>query len=133
MLAIPEPNIVLTKINDVPVSQPVDDLKALSYIKLTGEVQDENGILLSNFNGDVSINVFDKNYTQMTLNNDGLSPPIPLNSLGETIFRGNASITNGQFEFGFIVPRDIKIPVGNGRVSFYSKKNSEFIDRSENS
>jgi hypothetical protein len=130
MLAIPEPNIVLTKINDVPVSQPVDDLKALSYIKLTGEVQDENGILLSNFNGDVSINVFDKNYTQMTLNNDGLSPPIPLNSLGETIFRGNASVSNGLFEIGFVVPKDIKIPLGNGRVSFYAKKNQVLEDKS---
>ncbi|MCY7274225.1 MAG: hypothetical protein LH702_10900, partial [Phormidesmis sp. CAN_BIN44] len=37
--------------------------------------------------------------------------------------RGNASVTNSQFEFSFVVPRDIRIPVANGRVSFYSKKN----------
>ncbi|MFM7018713.1 type IX secretion system sortase PorU [Flavobacterium sp.] len=129
ILAIPKPKIVLTKINDVSVSQPVDDLKALSYIKLSGEVQDDNGILLSNFNGDVAINVFDKNYTQMTLNNDGFSPPISLNSLGETIFRGNASVSNGLFEIGFVVPKDIKIPLGNGRVSFYAKKNQVLEDK----
>ena len=130
MLAIPKPNIVLTKVNDVPITQPVDDLKALSYVKLTGEVHDENGILLSNFNGELSINVFDKNYTQMTLNNDGYSPPIALNNLGETIFRGNASVSNGLFEIGFVVPKDIKIPLGNGRVSFYAKKNQVLEDKS---
>ena len=26
---------------------------------------------------------------------------MPFKTLGETIFRGNASVTNGQFEFGF--------------------------------
>ena len=130
MLAIPKPNIVLTKINDVPITQPIDDLKALSYVKLSGEVHDENGLLMSNFNGEVAINVFDKNYTQMTLNNDGYSPPIALNSLGETIFRGNASVSNGLFEIGFVVPKDIKIPLGNGRVSFYAKKNQVLEDKS---
>ena len=129
MLAIPKPNIVLTKVNDVPITQPVDDLKALSYVKLSGEIHDENGLLLSNFNGELAINVFDKNYTQMTLNNDGYSPPIALNNLGETIFRGNASVSNGLFEIGFVVPKDIKIPLGNGRVSFYAKKNQVLEDK----
>ncbi len=129
MLAMPKPNVVLTKINDVSILQPVDDLKALSYVKFSGEVQDENGALLTSYNGDLSINVFDKNYSQLTLNNDGYSPPISLDNLGETIFRGNASVTNGLFELGFVVPKDIKIPLGNGRVSFYAKRNQILLDK----
>ena len=129
MLAIPKPKVVLTKINDVPITQPVDDLKALSYVKLSGEVRDENDNLLSTYNGDLSVNVFDKNYNQMTLNNDGFSPPISFVNLGETIFRGNASVNNGLFNIGFVVPRDIKIPVGNGRVSFYAKRNQILLDK----
>jgi hypothetical protein len=128
-LAIPKPNVVLTKINDVSMTQPVEDLKALSYIKFTGEVQDENGALLTSYIGDLSVNVFDKNYSQMTLNNDGYSPPISLVNLGETIFRGNASVSNGIFELGFVVPKDIKIPLGNGRVSFYAKRNQVILDK----
>ena len=50
-------------------------------------------------------------------------------TLGETIFRGNASVVNGQFEFGFVVPRDIKIPVGNGKISFYAKNNTVLEDQ----
>ena len=130
MLAIPKPKIRLTKVNDLPVTGTIPDFKSLAYVKLSGEVTDENNILLPTYNGELAINIFDKNIIKTTFNNDGNSPPINFNTLGETIFRGNASVNNGQFEFGFVVPRDIKIPIGNGRVSFYSKKNSEYIDNS---
>lgn len=123
MLAIPKPKIRLTKVNDVPVSQTIDDFKSLSKIKLTGEVTDENNNLLPNYNGEVAVTIFDKTVSKTTYNNDGNSPPINFNVLGEAIFRGNASVTNSQFEFSFVVPRDIRIPLANGRISFYSKKN----------
>lgn len=123
MLAIPKPKINLTKVNDIAISQPIPDFKSLAKIKITGEVTDENNIVLSNYNGELSTAIFDKIITASTLNNDGYSPAISFKTLGETIFRGNASVTNGQFEFSFVVPRDIRIPVDNGRISFYSKKN----------
>ncbi len=128
MLAIPKPKIRLTKVNDIPVSGAIPDFQSLAYVKLSGEITDENNTLLPTYNGDLAVNIFDKNIVKTTFNNDGNSPPINFNTLGETIFRGNASISNGQFEFGFVVPRDIKIPVGNGRISFYSKKSQAFID-----
>lgn len=133
-LAIPKPKIRLTKINDVPVSQPTDTLKALSYVKLTGEVVDEFDNLQSGYNGDLAVQIFDKNLNRSTLGNDFTMDSgnqlIIMNfvTLGETIFRGNAAVTNGQFEFGFIVPRDIRIPVGTGRISFYAKNNQPLGD-----
>ncbi len=123
MLAIPKPKIRLTKVNDVPVNQTFDDFKSLAKMKLTGEVTDENNNLLPNYNGEVAVTIFDKTVSRTTYNNDGNSPPINFNVLGEVIFRGNASVTNSQFEFSFVVPRDIRIPLANGRISFYSKKN----------
>lgn len=128
-LAIPKPKIRLTKINDVPVTQPTDTLKALSYVKLAGEVVDEFDNIQSNYNGDLAVQIFDKDLNRSTLGNDGTlngnNQLLIMNftTLGETIFRGNASVTNGRFEFGFMVPRDIRIPVGTGRVSFYAKNN----------
>lgn len=129
MLAIPKPRVVLTKVNDVPINQPVVDFQALAYVKLSGEVQDEIGNVLPTYNGELAVNIFDKNYTKVTYNNDNYSPPMSFTSLGETIFRGNASVSNGQFEFGFVVPKDIKIPVGNGRISFYAKRNTVLLDK----
>lgn len=128
-LAIPKYKVRLTKVNDVPITQPTDTLKALSYVKLAGEVVDELDNLQVNYNGDLAVQIFDKQLNRSTLGNDGTvdsnNQLIIMNftTLGETIFRGNASILNGRFEFGFIVPRDIRIPVGTGRVSFYAKNN----------
>ncbi len=125
-LAFAEPNIRLTRVNDVPISQPVDTLKALSYTKLAGEVTDVNGNLLSNYNGILTATVFDKRIPRQTLANDGVTDGngeiiLDYTTLGEIIFKGQASVTNGQFEFDFVVPRDIGIPVGNGKVSFYAQ------------
>ena len=123
MLAIPKPKIRLTKVNNIDVTQPIDDFKSLSKIKLNGEITDENNNLLTNYSGEVSTVIFDKTISRTTNNNDGNSPALTFNILGETIFRGNASVANGQFEFSFVVPRDIRIPLANGRISFYAKKN----------
>ncbi|WPO80626.1 type IX secretion system sortase PorU [Flavobacterium sp. KACC 22761] len=130
MLAIPKPRINLTKINDIAISQAIPDLKSLSKIKISGEITDENNTLLSNYNGELATAIFDKLITTSTLNNDGFSPAMSFKTLGETIFRGNASVTNGQFEFSFVVPRDIRIPVDYGRISFYSKKNQGLENQS---
>ncbi len=138
-LAIPQPKIVLTKINDQIITGAVDDLKSLSYVKLSGEVLDENNNPLTDYNGEMAVNIFDKNIPRNTLRNDGANavvndanldaPIMPFTTIGESVFRGNASITNGNFEFGFVVPRDIRIPLGNGRISFYSKKNQTLADK----
>ena len=123
MLAVAKPKIRLTKVNDIDVTQSIEDFKSLSKIKLNGEVTDENNNPLTTYDGEVSTIIFDKTISRKTNNNDGNSPAIAFNVLGETIFRGNASVTNGKFEFSFVVPRDIRVPLANGRISFYSKKN----------
>lgn len=128
-LAIAEPKVNLTKVNDVPITGAIENLKSLAYVKLSGNVTDENNNPLPAYNGELSVQIFDKKITRTTLNNDNNSPPINFDVLGETIFRGNATVTNGEFEFGFVVPRDIAIPVGNGKVSFYAKRGQTLFDR----
>jgi flagellar hook assembly protein FlgD len=130
-LAIPKPNIVLTEINDVPVAQSTVVLQALSFVRLGGRVTDEQGNILTTYNGALEVTVFDKAINRVTLANDtGLeADKHDFTTLGEAIFRGNASVTNGQFEFGFIVPRDIRIQVGEGRVNFYAKRANVLEDQ----
>lgn len=132
-LAIPKSKIVLTKVNDVPVNQPLPVLQALSTVKITGEVRNENDQLLSNYSGDLAVQFFDKPINRSTLGNDGITDAnglIIMNfvTLGETIFRGNATVVNGQFEFSFVVPQDIRIPVGAGKISFYAKKEDTTLE-----
>ncbi len=113
----------------MPVTGPIDDFQSLAYVKLSGQVTDENDQPLTGYNGELAVNIFDKPITRQTLNNDGNAAPLSFTALGETIFRGNASVTGGQFEFGFVVPRDIRIPVDNGRISFYAKRNQILLDK----
>jgi len=133
-LAFPKPNIRLTKINDVPIGQSVDTLKALSHIKLAGEVTDVSGNVLNNYNGELSTTIYDKEINRQTLANDGTRlngqvVKMDFTTLGEIIFRGQATVTNGQFEFEFVVPKDIGIPVGFGKVSFYAKNGTALEDQ----
>ncbi|WP_418639296.1 type IX secretion system sortase PorU [Winogradskyella sp.] len=133
-LAFAKPDIRLTKVNDVEITQPIDTLKALAYTKLAGEVVDTNGNVLPNYNGTLTATVYDKPIERQTLGNDGVTDAdgviiMDYTTLGEVIFKGQASIVNGQFEFDFIVPRDIVIPVGNGKISFYAQTNDQLSDQ----
>src|SRR5690606_31526251 len=69
-LAVPQPKIRLTHINDVPVTGTVDDFQALSFIKLTGEITDENNNPITSYNGQLAVNIFDKPINRSTYNND---------------------------------------------------------------
>lgn len=144
MLAIPKPQISLTKVNDMPITGTIDDFKSLSYVKLSGEITDENNNPLPAYNGELAVQIFDKKIQRVTLRNDNIDAAtnvvnnittttgtvLPFTTNGETIFRGNAAIVNGKFEFGFVVPRDITTNIDYGRISFYSKRNQTLFDKS---
>jgi hypothetical protein len=133
-LAFPKPEIKLTKVNDVPIDQTIDVLEALGHVKLSGEVVDEGGNLISDYNGIVTATVFDKNIDRQTLANDGVRQngvliKMDFKTLGEVIFKGQATVKNGLFDFNFVVPRDIGIPIGNGKVSFYGNRDTPIQDQ----
>jgi hypothetical protein len=135
-LAFPKQRVRLTTLNDQPISQIADTLKALSKVKFTGEVLDTEGNLISNYNGIVQAKVFDKDLQRQTLGNDGVRDDntnelliLDYKTLGEILFNGQATVENGKFEFEFVVPRDIQIPVGNGKVSLYAERNGVSEDQ----
>lgn len=123
-LAFPKPKVELKTLNEVPIDIATDTLKALSKVKLGGQIVDESGNLLSNYNGVLEAKIFDKNVLRHTLDNDHHGLILDFITLGEGIFNGQATVSNGIFEFEFVVPRDIQIPVDTGRASFYAQNNT---------
>ncbi len=119
-LAKPKPNIKLTYMNDVDISQELDTIKALSHVYFKGIVTDKNNNLLSDFNGDLSITVYDKITIRQTLNNDGECDIIDFDVRDSKIFNGKATVVNGEWQFDFIAPRDIRIAYGSAKLSFYA-------------
>jgi len=90
-LAIPKPNVKITKMNGIDISQSLDTLKALSKVSFEGVVTDNSNNTLSDFNGNLSTTVFDKPIEKVTLDNDGFGMLIPFDSQESKLFRGLAT------------------------------------------
>jgi hypothetical protein len=112
-------NIVTDSIDKKSVNQPIDSLKALSLITVSGHIEDNNGIALSGFNGAVFPLVYDKLTSVKTLANDGGSV-MNFNLRNSILFSGKTMASNGKFTFTFIVPKDIDYSFGKGKISYYA-------------
>lgn len=119
-LAIPSYEIVTDSINHIPVSEPVDTLKAFSKVIISGHVEDNNGNFISTFNGIVHPSVFDKPKIITTLANDAKSFPMQFLTREDLLFRGKASIKDGRFTFEFMVPKDITYNYGSGKITYFA-------------
>ncbi len=119
-LDYPRYNVATTFIDDKPVSAPHDTLKALTRITIKGEVRDDNNVKLTNFSGSIYPIVYDKISAIQTLNNDNLGSVITFDMYKNILFKGKASVINGDFSFTFVVPKDINYQYGPGRISYYA-------------
>ncbi len=102
------------------VSEKMDTISALSEVRLSGHIADQSGNKVSNFNGILSINVFDKIENVRTLANDPGSTPFEYNDRPNPIFRGSTEVRNGEWTTTFLVPKDIKYNFGQGKVYYYA-------------
>jgi hypothetical protein len=129
MLAFPPLDVVTTEINNMTASAIPDTLSALGLVTIKGYIANESGSKASDFNGVIIPTVFDKPITMRTLQNDGPTTPLRTFQLQKNIiFRGPATISNGDFSFSFVVPQDIQFNLGLGKISYYARKNNSLID-----
>jgi Peptidase family C25/FlgD Ig-like domain len=103
--------------NQIPTT---DTLKALDRYSIKGEVTDAAGNKLSNFNGNVYPVIYDKVQQLKTFGNDAGSVAVNFNQQSNIIFKGKAKVTNGEFTYSFVVPKDINYQFGNGKISYYA-------------
>ncbi len=124
VLNYPEYNVSTTKVNGQDIGQVTDTLKALSKVTISGQITGNNNELLSDFNGIVYPTIFDKAVQYKTRANDPDSEVDSFMLQRNVVFKGAASVTNGLFEFDFIVPKDITFKVGQGKISYYLDDNN---------
>ena len=120
-VAIPNYSIVTDSINGVSASSYQDTLKAFDKVTVKGRVVGNGNVTLSDFNGNIYPSIYDKSIKLNTLQNDPSSGPFEFEVQKNILFRGNASVKNGLFEFSFIVPKDINYSYGNGKISYYAR------------
>ena len=120
VLDYPRYNIATTMLNSKPVSQPMDTLKALTQVTIKGEIRDDNNNKLTSFSGTIYPLVYDKITPFQTLGQDDPYTVRTFKEFKSLLFKGKASVTNGDFSFTFIVPKDINYQFGTGRISYYA-------------
>lgn len=119
----PKYNVKTTKINTIDVADFQDTVKAKTRVTINGIVEDQTGVLAANFNGIIQPIIYDKFMTYSTRGNDG-NPPEIFQSQHNILFKGQATVTNGEFSFSFIVPVDIAYFYDYGKISYYATENS---------
>jgi hypothetical protein len=119
-LAYPQLNVVTTAINNHPVNLAADTAKGLNRVSVSGEIRNDNGQLVNNFNGTLIASVYDKYATLYTLANDPSSFVAPFKVRKNILFKGKATIQNGLFNYTFILPKDIAPLYDKGKLSYYA-------------
>ena len=119
-LGYPVNKIQTDSINGHYQSGIPDTLKALGKYSFSGKIKDAQGNFLNSFNGTVYPVIFDKAQTVYTLANDPTSYITGFQSQNNILYKGKARVINGLFSFSFIVPKDINLQYGNGKISYYA-------------
>ena len=118
-ISLPYFKVVTDSINGIDPELAVDTLKALSFVTIKGHIEDFYGNILNGYNGVLYPSVFDKPKIQETLVNDPTSSLEEFELQNSRIYRGKSSVTNGYFQFDFIVPKDINYTVDTAKISYY--------------
>ena len=117
-------NVLTDSINNIPVYNPIDSLKAFSIVKVSGHIEDNAGNKMNTFNGVVYPLIYDKFTKVKTLANDGGSV-LEFNLRNNILFSGKTIATNGIFTFTFMVPKDIDYAYGKGKISYYANQSDK--------
>lgn len=128
-LAYPKHLITTESITESSTGNAVDTISALSKITVQGKVTDVNGNVMTGFNGVVYPTIYDKSGKIYNQVNDAtgadISLPDSFNLRKNILYKGKASVINGVFSCSFIVPKDISIQYGKGRLSYYANSGAE--------
>ncbi len=119
-LALPKYNVVTEKINGKDAALNTDTINALQKVVISGYVGDEQNQLIPDFNGTIYVTVYDKKSQLRTLNNDVQSPAFPFTMYKNVLFKGTATVANGQWNISFRTPKNIDYSIGSGRIAYYA-------------
>jgi hypothetical protein len=114
-LALPS-NVV--QINQLQTANGSDTVKALSKVIATGEVKSSSNEKLADFNGIVEATLFDKETKLITIGRN--DPPFAYTEWKNALFRGRATVKDGEFKIEFMVPKNIAYQVAQGKFSLYA-------------
>lgn len=115
VLALPEYSV---QVNSVKTAFGSDTLKALSTVTVKGAIYSPDGAKSVSFNGVAEATLYDKEKAFVTIGKN--NPPFQYSQWNNAVFRGTATVKDGEFEFTFVMPKNIAYQTGNGKFSAYA-------------
>jgi hypothetical protein len=122
--AFPKELVSTDSIVDMNSQKVIDSLKALGHYKIIGSVRNGSSQVLSNFNGTATVLILDKP-RKIQLVTKETNANRTYYSQNTIIYRGQASVQNGQFTIEFILPKDLDITPGKTRILYYAQSSTE--------
>jgi hypothetical protein len=123
-LNYPKYEIKTTTINGIDAAVFSDTLKALEEVTIQGKIVNNIGEIQDHFNGVIYPVVYDKAAVINTQNNDD-GVVQQYKTFNKILFKGKATVSNGNFEFQFPMPYDINYSVDFGRIAYYASSGTE--------
>ena len=122
VLAIPRYGIEVTDIGGLPTGTGLmDTLSALEKTSVSGIITNFDGTLMTGFNGEIYVTLFDKVQIRKTLANDEDSSERPFTTQTRQLFKGTATVSGGEWTISFVLPKDIDFTYGAGKLSLYAQ------------
>lgn len=121
---LPTRKAVIETINDItPIDSEGIPLKALQRVKIKGSIRDGESAVDGNFTGNMAITIFDSQTIMKTLESNrpsGVDRVASFKDYPGLMYAGNTKVESGQFEFEFIVPKDLAYNEGRSRINIYA-------------
>ena len=124
-LSYPKYQVITTSINGEDATSSPDTIGTLEKITIEGYVADYFDNRIDDFNGEITHTVYDKEMDMQTLGNGDDNRPLTFQVQNNIIYSGTTSVTNGNFSFSFVVPKDISYKIGSGKIMYYAQNGEE--------
>ncbi|MEO5581383.1 MAG: hypothetical protein ABIR66_01720, partial [Saprospiraceae bacterium] len=114
------------KVNTISINSKVvkqnqlDTIKSLQLLTVKGRIENEVGLVQSNFNGNLNLTLFDKVSVIHTLGQNKESSRRAFQIRNSILFKGNAEVVNGLFTISFVIPKDIDYSYGPAKLSYFA-------------
>ena len=121
-LSYPQHKVITTSVNGNDAENFTDTIRSLEKVDIEGYISDNSGKMLNNFSGEMTVTVYDKETVASTLGNGG-ETPFKYKVQENIIYKGKATVRNGEFSLSFVVPKDISYAIGKGKIMYYAHNN----------
>jgi hypothetical protein len=121
-LAKPAGGVSITSIRN-KIFNGGDTLTAGTGYQLNATVQ-TNGVANKKFNGVVELVIYDAATMQKTLGNQATSIPVFVSTQQQILFRGKATVMDGNATINFILPKETSVQKGPLKIQLYAYNDS---------